>query len=317
MLSIDLFANDSPLHGTEGATNTISQLRDRLIRESQNDVALKLENNGKNGRSICVVGRGDLHLGVLFEKMRREGMEFMVTPPQIITKTINGILHEPVEKVTIEVDEEFEKGIIDKFQQRKATLQDSDKVIKGKKSTVKLTFEITSRAFIGCRSEILSETRGTAIIRSEFLRYDKFKGSITKNSRGAIISMNDGKVTPYALSDIEKKGLLFIEPGSPVYPGVVIGEHNLENDVEVNPCKQKRVTNVRTHSHEEKIVLAPIKRFSIDEALTYIREDEIVEVTPKSVRIRKKTLDSSVRRRIKKETRNAEKKAKDAENADE
>ena len=302
-----MYANDSPLHGSEGTSYTISQLRERLIKESQNDVALRIDGEKKNNRFVKVVGRGDLHLGVLFERMRREGMEFMVSPPQIITKTIDGAMFEPVERVNIEIDEIFEKGVIEKFQSRKATLFASDKIIKGNKATVRLTFDISSRGFIGFRSELLSETRGTAIIRSEFLKYEKFKGSIHRNVRGAIISLTEGKVTSYALADIEKKGTIFIEPGNMVYPGVVIGEHTLDSDVEMNPCKQKRVTNVRTHNHEERISLAPPKKFTIDEALTYIREDEIVEVTPKNVRIRKKTLDMQQRRRLKKEAFNAEK----------
>ncbi len=317
MLSIEMYANDSPLHGSEGSSFTISQLRDRLIKESENDVALRIDGEKKNNRYIKVIGRGDLHLGVLFERMRREGMEFMVSPPQIITKTFDGTLHEPIERVTVEIDEEFEKGIIEKFQGRKGSLFASDKVVKGQKATVKLTFDIPSRGFIGCRSEILSETRGTAIIRSEFLKYEKFKGSINRNVRGAIISLTEGRTTAYALADIEKKGKLFIEPGNLVYPGVVIGEHILESDVEMNPCKQKRVTNVRTHSHEERVVLAPAKKFTIDEALTYVREDEIVEVTPKSIRIRKKTLDMQVRRRQRKEAKNLEKMAAKEEEDDE
>lgn len=303
MLSIELYANDSPLRGTEGTSSTVPQLRERLTKETENDVALKIDEEGKTSRCIKVTGRGDLHLGVLFEKMRREGLEFMVTPPQIITKMVNGVLYEPVERVTVEVDELYERGVIDLFQIRRASLIDSNKSIKGGKAYNKLVFEITSRGFIGCRSRIMSETRGTALVHSEFLKFDKYKGAIGKTAHGAIISIAEGKATTYALNDLERKGILFVEPGNPVYPGTVIGEHYLEGDVEVNPCKLKRVTNVRTHAHDEKVVLSAAKKFSIDEALSYIREDEIVEVTPRSVRIRKKTLDPELRRRMKKDSK--------------
>eukprot|EP00826_Nyctotherus_ovalis_P026709 TRINITY_DN2083_c0_g2_i9.p1 TRINITY_DN2083_c0_g2~~TRINITY_DN2083_c0_g2_i9.p1 ORF type:complete len:320 (-),score=95.20 TRINITY_DN2083_c0_g2_i9:48-1007(-) len=315
MLSIELYPNDSPLRGSEGRSSNINQLRDRLIKESENDVALRIDPVAKNSRSIKVTGRGDLHLGVLFENMRREGLEFMVTPPQIITRAINGVLYEPVEKVVVEVNEVYERGVIDLLQVRKASLVDCEKTIKGNDAYCKLVFEITSRGFIGCRSAIMSDTRGTAIIHTEFLKYDKFKGSIAKTSRGAIIAMTEGKATAYALAELERKGKLFIEPGNAVYPGTVIGEHNLEADVEVNPCKQKRVTNVRTHTHDEKILLAPAKKFSIDEALSYIREDEVVEVTPKSIRIRKKTLDSQLRRRMRKNDKYFESQAGESEKA--
>ncbi len=309
MLGIELFANDSPLHGTEGNSYTLLQLRQRLIRESENDVALSVGDLKRQGssKSIKVMGRGDMHLGILFEKMRREGLEFMISPPQIVLKQGVDGTFEPMEKVTIEVDELYEKGIIEKMQSRRGTLSDSQKIIKGKKTTVKLVFNICSRGFIGCRSEILSETRGTAIIRSEFNGFDDYAGEITRNTRGAIISMTEGKTTPFALWDIEKKGQLFIEPGASVYPGLVIGEHTLESDVEMNPCKLKRVTNVRSKVHEEKIILMPARRFNIDEALTYVRDDEVVEITPKSIRIRKRTLDTQVRRKLKKDAKGAEK----------
>lgn len=313
MLSIELYPNDSPLRGSEGQSSNLSQLRDRLVKESENDVALRIDPVAKGSRSIKVTGRGDLHLGVLFENMRREGIEFMVTPPQIVTKVINGVMHEPVEKVVVEVDEVYERGVIDLLQMRKAALVDCEKIVKSSSAYSKLTFEITSRGFIGCRSVIMSDTRGTAVIHSEFLKYDQFKGSIAKTPYGAIIAMIEGKATAYALADLEKKGKLFIEPGDVVYPGTVIGEHNLEADVEVNPCKQKRVTNVRTHSHDEKIILVPAKKFSIDEALSYVREDEVVEVTPKSIRIRKKTLDSQLRRRMKKSDKYIESQAGESE----
>jgi len=307
MLSIEMYPNDSPLRGVEGHPSTITQLRERLTKEAENDVALQIDKDSSASNCIKVTGRGDLHLGVLFEKMRREGLEFMVSPPQIITKVVNGVLYEPIERVVIEVDEAYERSIIELFQLKGAFLVDSEKTTKGDKTT-KLTFEITSRGFIGCRSRIMSSTRGTAIITAEFLKYEKFTGNINKNKRGAIISMAEGKATAYALGDLDKRGRLFIEPGTIIYPGTVIGEHVLEADLEVNPCKKKRQTNVRTHSHDDKIVLSPPKKFNIDEALSYIREDEIVEVTPKTIRIRKKVLDPQLRRKMKKEEMNTEKK---------
>lgn len=308
MFSIDVTTNDSPLRGSEGGVTTLLDIRKRLVKETENDVALKIPDSDKKNiqKSIKVSGRGDLHLGILFEKMRREGFEFSIFPPEIAMKNIKGVIHEPIELVTIEVEEAYERGIIDKMQQRKASLVTCDKVIKGKRVTTKLVFQVTSRGFIGCRSEIMSETKGTALISSEFHSYEKHKGQIKRNVHGAILSLNDGKATAFALADIEKKGRLFIGPGASVYTGLVIGENSVESDVEMNPCKQKRLTNVRTHDKEEAINLQQFKAFSIDEALSYIRDDEQVEVTPKSIRIRKKILNPQVRRRIKRDAKTQE-----------
>ena len=314
MLSIELSPNDSPGMGTDGSLVSMMQLKERVLREGENDVALKVEEGAKkgSGRSIKVTGRGDLHLGILFEKMRREGYEFTVSQPEIYMKTVDNVLYEPVERVTVEVDEQFEKTVVDMLQPRKAALASSTKVVKGKAVTVKLVVHIPARGFIGCRSEMMGKTRGTALIYEEFVGLEKFKGPIKRNPHGSIIAMTEGKATAFALVDIEKKGKLFVAPGYRVYPGLVIGENTLEYDVEMNACKAKRITNVRTHTHEEAAVLKPPRLFNIDEALAYIRDDEIVEVTPKQVRIRKKILDGPKRRRLTKAVK-AQEKAFEAE----
>jgi GTP-binding protein len=296
---IEMMPNDSPGMGQDGNICNINQLRGRLQKETENDVALQISEGGKksNSKTVKVIGRGDLHLGVLFEKMRREGFEFSVSPPEIPLQMINNVLFEPMQKVTVELEETFEKNVLDMMLSRKGEVITCDKVLKGKISLSKLVFKISARGFIGCNSEILGKTRGTAIIQEEYIGLEKHKGNIKRNNHGSIISQSDGKATIYALAEIQKKGTLFINPGAIVYPGMVIGQHVMGNDIEMNPCKMKRMTNVRTHNHEELIKLKPPRVFAIDQALAYIREDELVEVTPKNVRIRMRILDAAVRHR--------------------
>ncbi|EAR82153.2 elongation factor Tu GTP-binding domain protein (macronuclear) [Tetrahymena thermophila SB210] len=302
IMSVSIATNTSPLAGKDGGQKlTYSQIRQRLQEESENDVALKVQGlDRKDGNSLIVEGRGDLHLGILFENMRREGFEMSLTPPQILFKEINGKQHEPIEKVTIELDPVYSANVIEKLSQRKGVYENCEEL-----SPIlhKLSFTVPTRGMIGFRSELLNDTKGTAVLESCFLEYQEHRGALKKNNKGPLICTSEGIVTAYALKTCEKFGQLFIEPGSKVYPGQVIGENQKESEVELNPTKKKELNNIRTKSHEEKIVLQPHRVFSIEEAICYIRDDEIVEVTPKEIRIRKKELDSNVRAKIKRDSK--------------
>ncbi|KAL4453045.1 hypothetical protein ABPG73_005951 [Tetrahymena malaccensis] len=302
IMSVSIATNTSPLAGKDGGQKlTYSQIRQRLQEESENDVALRVGGlERKDGNSLIVEGRGDLHLGILFENMRREGFEMSLTPPQILFKEINGKQHEPIEKVTIELDPVYSANVIEKLSQRKGVYENCEEI-----SPIlhKLSFTVPTRGMIGFRSELLNDTKGTAVLESCFLEYQEHRGALKKNNKGPLICTTEGIVTAYALKTCEKFGQLFIEPGSKVYPGQVIGENQKESEVELNPTKKKELNNIRTKSHEEKIVLQPHRVFSIEEAICYIRDDEIVEVTPKEIRIRKKELDSNVRAKIKRDSK--------------
>jgi GTP-binding protein len=301
MLSIRLRPNDSPFFGKEGSKFTFAELNDRIKRECDNDVSLKADIDSKMKDSLIVKGRGDLHLGVLFEKMRREGYEMTLSPPQILYKTINGKLYEPFEEVTIDVGEEYTHLLVEKMNMRKAHFVSS---VEKKDKHTSMTFIVATRGLIGLRNDLMSSTKGTIIFQKKFLEYRPYCGNVKKTNKGPIISMNEGKATAYAIKDLEEHGKMFISPGSMVYTGMVIGENEGEHDIECNPCKLKRLTNVRAKNHEEQIRLSPAQIFTIDEATAYIRDDELVEVTPKSIRLRKEVLDTNIRRKQKRDTKN-------------
>ncbi|EGR28522.1 hypothetical protein IMG5_173780 [Ichthyophthirius multifiliis] len=246
----------------------------------------------KDGANLVVEGRGDLHLGVLFENMRREGFEMSLTPPQIIYKQVGNKTFEPVEKVKIETSPIYSSIIIEKLGLRKGVYENCEEITA---DLHRLTFLAPTRGLIGFRTELMNDTKGTAVMESFFHEYQEHKGTLKKNTKGALICTTDGLCTAYAVKACEKFGQLFVIPGSQVYAGMVIGENQKESDVELNPTKKKELTNVRSKQHEEKILLQPARQFSIEEAISYIRDDEIVEVTPKNLRIRKKELDPNVR----------------------
>lgn len=294
MLSITATYNDSPFQGDEGDKLTINQILERLNREADDDVSLRVTQNPQKKELIEISGRGDLHLGVLLEKMRREGFELAVYPPRVLTKESDQGLLEPIEKVEIECESEHMNMIIDKLNFRKGILLESRATPDGREY---LTFSVPSRGMIGFRSQIIGETRGTAVIKAEFLEYDTFRGEVVKTNKGAIISTQNGVTTPYALKDVETKGKLYVGPGEKVYPGMVLGEHVLELDMEMNPCKEKKATNIRAAGSDEQIKLTPKIVVGLEDAITMARDDELVEITPQNIRIRKIVLDRDERRR--------------------
>jgi GTP-binding protein len=297
LMGISVAVNTSPLAGKDGSKIAFNDIRKRLEWESENDVALKLE---VRKDTIEVRGRGDLHLGLLIEKIRREGFEMTVTPPQILYRTVNGERLEPFEKVSIEVPTSMSHDIMDRMNNRRGSFQETKDLSEG---MVRMTFIVPSRGLIGLRSELLNDTKGTAVLQSQFHEYAPDVGPITKNNKGAIVSMTEGVCTTYGLRDVEKHGLLFVRPGTRIYPGMVIGECIKEHDLDCNPTKEKKLTNVRTHAHDEKIVLNPAWVMSIEEAICYVRDSELIEVTPKDVRIRKRILDKQARDKARRESR--------------
>jgi GTP-binding protein len=301
MIKMTVKPNDSPYHGREGDKFTYLQLKERLLRESENDVSLRIEFDPRQKDIIFVFGRGDLHLGILVEKMRREGYEMALTPPQVIYKQENGVKMEPIEEVTVEIDPDHVNALLDSVQHRKGIMTSSEE-IGGNKS--KIVFEAPSRGLFGFRPFMIALTKGHVVIISKLKGYEEFKGPLKKSVRGPIISCHQGKTTQFALKDVENHGTLFIGPGTDVYAGMVIGELTREgNDVEVNPCKEKPCSNVRTVNKDENIKLAPPRIFSLEDSMVGLRTDELLEVTPKSIRIRKKVLDSAARKKFKRERR--------------
>lgn len=300
MISMTVKPNDSPYHGKEGDKFTFLQLKERLLKECENDVSLRVEFDPKQKDSIFVFGRGDLHLGVLVEKMRREGFEMALTPPQVIYKIENGKKMEPIEEITVEIDTDHVNILLDSVQNRKGVMLASDPLNENKSRVV---FEAPSRGLFGFRPFMIALTKGHVVIISKLKGFEEFKGPIKKSNRGAILSCQQGKSTMFSLKDVEAHGNLFITPGVDVYAGMVIGELNKEGEVEVNPCKEKPSSNIRTVSKEENIKLAPPKVVSLEDCMVSLRPDELLEVTPKNIRIRKKILDSSARRKVKREHR--------------
>jgi GTP-binding protein len=298
MISMTVRPNDSPYHGKEGDKFTFLQLRERLFKEVENDVSLRVELDPRQKDTIFVFGRGDLHLGILIEKMRREGYEMALTPPQVIFKEEKGVKYEPIEEVTVEIDENHVNVLLDSVQHRKGIMTNSDQLPEGKS---RIVFEAPSRGLFGFRPFMIALTKGHVVIISKLKGYEEYKGPLKKNTRGCIISCAQGKTTPFSLKDVEAHGSLYFGAGVDVYAGMVIGELNKEGEVEVNPCKEKPSSNVRTTSKEENIKLSPPKIVSLEDAMVGLRSDELLEVTPKSIRIRKKVLDSASRRKVKRE----------------
>jgi GTP-binding protein len=303
MISMAIKPNDSPFHGKEGDKYTYLQLKERLLRECENDVSLRVDLDPRQKDTIFAFGRGDLHLGVLVEKMRREGFEMALTPPQVIFKEENGKKLEPIEEVTLEIDLNLVNILLDSIQSRKGVLISSEETSDGKS---KITFEAPSRGLFGFRPFVIALTKGHVAVLSKLKGYEEYKGTLKRNTRGVILSCHQGKATTFALKDVEAHGSLFITPGTDVYSGMVIGELNKEGEVEVNPCKEKHTSNVRTTSKDENIKLAPPKIVSLEDCMVNLRSDELLEVTPKNIRIRKKILDSPTRRKFKREGKESE-----------
>ncbi|KPF84353.1 GTP-binding protein TypA [alpha proteobacterium AAP38] len=293
-LAMTFSVNDSPLAGREGDKVTSRMIRDRLMREAEGNVALRIRET-ENADAFEVAGRGELQLGILIETMRREGFELSISRPRVVMKTdTNGQRLEPIEEVVVDVDEDFSGVVVQKIAERKGEMLEMRPSGAGK---VRLVFHVPSRGLIGYQGEFLTDTRGTGVINRLFHDYAPYKGPIPGRRNGVLISNAEGEAVAYALWNLEDRGPMMIEPGWKVYEGMIVGEHTRENDLEVNVQKGKKLTNIRTTSKDEAVVLTPPIRMSLEKALSYIQDDELVEVTPKSIRLRKKLLDPNDRKR--------------------
>ncbi len=296
-VTMSFIVNDSPLSGTEGDKVTSRVIRDRLLKEAEGNVALKIE-EAEDKDSFFVSGRGELQLSVLIETMRREGFELAVSRPRVVLqKDESGQTLEPIEEVVVDVDEEHSGIIVKKMGERRADMLEM-KPSGGNR--VRLVFHAPTRGLIGYQSELMTDTRGTAIMNRLFHAYEPYKGEISGRRNGVLIANAPGEAVAYALWNLEDRGPMMIEPGWKVYQGMIIGEHTRDNDLEVNVLKGKQLTNIRTTSKDEAVRLTPPIKMTLDRALTYIQDDERVEVTPKSIRLRKVHLDPNNRKRSEK-----------------
>ena len=289
-LSMMFSVNNSPFAGREGDYVTSRHLRDRLFKEVETNVSMRVEETDSPD-SFKVSGRGELHLAVLIETMRREGYELQVGKPRVIFKTINDKLCEPLEALTIDVPQEFMGTVMENLGQRKAELTNMVELA----GYLRMEFVIPARGLIGFRAQFLTATKGNGIMNHVFHGYAPYKGDIPGRTRGALVAFEDGETTPYGLNSVQDRGTLFLGANVPVYTGQVIGENARENDMDVNPNKKKHVTNMRSSSSDEAVRLTPPRIFSLEQALEWINDDELVEVTPENIRMRKAILDRSAR----------------------
>ncbi|MGF7057528.1 translational GTPase TypA [Brassicibacter mesophilus] len=295
-IAMTFSVNNSPFAGQEGKFVTSRQVRDRLFKELNTDVSLRVEETDSTD-AFKVSGRGELHLSILIETMRREGYEFQVSKPEVLFKTIDGKKCEPMERVTIDVPEEFVGSVIEKLGRRKGELVNMTNSNVG---YTRLEFSIPARGLIGYRSEFMTDTKGNGILNSIFDGYEDYKGDISTRSQGSLVSFETGEAVAYGLSAAQERGLLFISPGTKVYAGMVVGQNAKIDDIDVNVCKKKQLTNTRASGSDDALRLTTPKTLSLEEALEFIEDDELVEVTPKSLRIRKRILDKSLRYKAKK-----------------
>ena len=294
-LAMTFRVNDSPLAGTEGDKVTGRMIRDRLFREAEGNIALRISESSEND-AYEVAGRGELQLGILIETMRREGFELSVSRPKVVLSRDEktGEILEPIEEVVIDVDEIHSGIVVQKLSERRAEMMEMRPSGGGR---VRLVFHVPTRGLLGYQSELLTDTRGTAVMNRLFHAYAPYKGEIPGRRTGVLISTDDGEAVAYALWNLEARGPMLIEPGWKVYRGMIIGEHTRDNDLEVNVLKGKKLTNIRTTSKDEAVRLTPPIRMTLEKALAYINDEELVEVTPKSIRLRKKMLDPHDRKR--------------------
>lgn len=293
-VSMNFVPNDSPFYGKEGRFVTSRHLRDRLFKETLSDVALVVE-ECEDMQGYKVSGRGELHLSILIEKMRREGYEFQVTRPQVIFREEGGRRLEPYEELTVDVDEAYMGKVIENLGGRKGIMTEMHQ----ENGMARLKYKIPTRGLLGFRSEFLTETRGMGVMNYVFLSFDEYAGEIKNRSKGVLIAMEQCTTVAYALFNLQERGKFFLGPGERVYQGQIIGEHNRDADIIVNPAKGKKLTNMRASGSDEAVVLTPHTKMSLEECISYINDDELVEITPESIRLRKMILDGTDRKRAK------------------
>jgi len=303
-LAMTFRVNDGPLGGREGKKVTSRQIRERLLRESEGNVAIKITESNETD-AFEVAGRGELQLGVLIETMRREGFELTIGRPRVLTQKNEetGEREEPMEEVLVDVDEAFSGVVVEKMSRRKGEMQDMRPSGGGK---VRLTFYMPSRGLIGYHGEFLTDTRGSGIMNRMFRGYGAWKGVIEGRRNGSLISSADGEAIQYALWYLQERGQLFVDPGDKVYVGLILGEHSRGSDLDVNPIKEKKLTNIRAAGKDEAMLLIPPRRMSLEQAIAYIEDDELVEVTPSAIRLRKRYLDPNERKRFERKSESAD-----------
>ena len=303
-LAMTFRINDGPLGGREGKKVTSRQIRDRLFREAEGNVAIKVTDSNET-EAFEVAGRGELQLGVLIETMRREGFELTIGRPRVLMRENpeTGAREEPMEEVLADVDEPYTGIVVEKISRRKGELQDMRPSGGGK---VRLTFLMPSRGLIGYHGEFLTDTRGTGIMNRMFAGYGPWKGPMEGRRNGSLISTEPGEAVHYALFYIQERGTLFVDPGDKVYEGLILGEHSRGSDLDVNPIKEKKLTNVRASGKDDAMLLIPPRRMSLEQAIAYIEEDELVEITPSAIRLRKRYLDPHERKRHERRSQDAE-----------
>ena len=297
-MSVTITVNDSPISGLEGKKVTSTMIRERLLAEAETNVAISFKENDQKD-SFTIGGRGELQIGVLIETMRREGFELSVSRPKVLFKQENNKKLEPFEEVTIDVDEEYSSTVIDSINQRKGEMTDMRDTGQNKK---RIIFKAPTRGLIGYQSKFLTETRGTGVMNRVFDSYGEFKGDIKGRRNGALISTDSGEAVAYAIFNLQDRGLMFIEPQTKVYGGMIVGEHNRDNDLEINVLKGKKLTNVRAAGSDGLTSLTPPVKMSLEEMMAYVNEDELLEVTPKNLRLRKKLLLAHERKKYSRET---------------
>ena len=294
-ISINFSVNDGPFAGQEGKFVTSRHIRERLYRELNTDVSLRVEDTDSTD-TFKVSGRGELHLSILIETMRREGYEFLVSKPEVLYREINGVKCEPMEQVYIDVPEEFVGNVIEKLGSRKGEMTNMTPSANG--GYTRVEFSIPSRGLIGYKNELLTDTKGNGIMNTIFDGYQPYKGDIPTRTMGSLVAFESGEAVAYGLFNAQDRGDLFISPGTKVYTGMIVGRNSRADDLDVNVCKKKQLTNMRSSSADEALKLTPPIVMSLEQSLEFISEDEYVEVTPKSIRVRKKVLDPGLRRKI-------------------
>lgn len=293
-ISMTFSVNNSPFAGKEGEYVTTRHLRDRLMKELETNVSMRVSET-ESTDAFEVAGRGELHLSILIETMRREGYEFQVSKPQVIFKEIDGVKSEPVELLTVDVPEEFMGVVMEKLGQRKAEMINMTSAING---YLRLEFKVPSRALIGYRNEFMTDTKGNGIMNHTFFSYEPYKGDVGDRGRGALVAFEAGEAVTYGLYNAQDRGILFVGPGTEVYAGMVVGMCSRNEDIEVNVCKRKAVSNMRAAGTDEAMRLTPPPDMSLEKCLEFISNDELVEITPKNIRMRKKILDHNMRKRM-------------------